>query len=164
ESEVLARPGRDTPDPWAPRARRHELSRDGWRPDIPASRILPASNPGAVGSAVMVLVVVHRRPATCPVWRALPTTVLAEPDAAARRFAGSQTTPARWRVRVGTPGGSRCYRGTDTCRAGSATPPRDPLPGRSGRDDPCHASPPETPGATCPSRARQRPVRVCLED
>src|SRR6184192_4150738 len=98
ESAALAHHGRDTPGPWEPRARRHELCRDGWRPDTPAGRMLPVSNPGAVESAVMAMVGVRRIPATCPALPALPTRDPEALDAQARRFAEWQTTQGRWLV------------------------------------------------------------------
>src|SRR5947208_5145595 len=93
ESAIPAHPGRDTPGPWEPRARRHELCRDGWPPNTPAGRMLPVSNPGAVESAVMAMARVRRIPATCPALPALPTRGPEALHVEARRFAEWQRTP-----------------------------------------------------------------------
>src|SRR5438445_642866 len=114
ESADLSHPGRDSPGPWGPRAGRHELYRDGWRLDKPSSRMLPASNPGAVESSVMGLTVVRGKLATCPTWQALPSTGREAPDAVARSCSEWQTSPGHWRVRAETLDGFRCHRETCT--------------------------------------------------
>src|SRR4051812_36092576 len=109
----------------------------------------------------MTVEIVRRILATYLASRILPTRGRVEPHVLASKTEAGRTTPARWRVRDGTPGVSRCCRGSGTCSAASARRHEAPWRGPSDRGDPFHASHPGKLGETCPSRARMRRVREC---